>query len=224
VGNIPRTLLMVPTWTYAKDRKGINANLFIGSTIQVGEVAGTTVEMVQKTDYPWNGKVAMTVNPAEPREFELRIRIPNRDVSALYKGTPDADGIKEVKLNGQPVSYEDRLGYAVIRRMWKKGDTVSFTIPMVAQKIIASDKIAATRNQMAFRYGPIVYCVERADQDIQRTIDPDAPLQVEWQADTLNGIKVLKGKWADGSELRAIPYYTRANREDAASRLWLPVK
>lgn len=224
VGNIPRTLLMVPTWTYAKDRKGINANLFIGSTIQVGEVAGTTVEMVQETDYPWDGKVAMTVNPAEPREFELRIRIPNRDVSALYKGTPDADGIKEVKLNGQSVRYEDRLGYAVIRRMWKKGDTVSFTIPMVAQKITASDKIAATRGQMAFRYGPIVYCVERADQDIQRPIDPDAPLQVEWQADTLNGIKVLKGKWADGSELRAIPYYARANREDAASRLWLPVK
>ncbi|TAE74445.1 MAG: Tat pathway signal protein [Verrucomicrobia bacterium] len=224
VGNIPRTLLMVPTWTYAKDRKGINANLFIGSTIQVGEVAGTTVEMVQKTDYPWDGKVAMTVNPAEPREFELRIRIPNRDVSALYKGAPDADGLKEVELNGQPVAYEDRLGYAVIRRIWKKGDTVRFTIPMVAQKITASDKIAATRGQMAFRYGPIVYCVERADQDIQRPIDPDAPLQVEWQADTLNGIKVIRGKWADGSELRAIPYYARANREDSASRLWLPIK
>ena len=95
---------------------------------------------------------------------------------------------------------------------------------MVAQKITASEHIKATRGQMAFRYGPLVYCVERADQDIQRPIDPDAPLRVEWQADTLNGVMVLKGKWADGSELRAIPYYARANREDAASRLWLPVK
>ena len=224
VGNIPRTLLMVPTWTYAKDRNGINANLFIGSTIQVGEVAGTTVEMVQKTDYPWDGKVAMTVNPAEPREFELRIRIPNRDVSALYKGTPDADGLQAVTLNGQPVAYEERLGYAVIRRTWNKGDAVRFTIPMVPQKITASDKIAATRGQMAFRYGPLVYCVERADQDIQGTIDPDAPLRVEWQANSLNGVMVLKGKWADGRELRAIPYYARANREDVSSRLWLPVK
>jgi DUF1680 family protein len=250
VGNIPRTLLMVPTWTYVKDEGGINANLFIGSTIQVGKVAGTEVEMIQKTDYPWDGKVAITVNPAEPREFELRIRIPNRDVSVLYQGTPDADGLQEMKLNGQPVEFTEKRGYAVIRRTWNKGDTVSFTIPMMAQKITASDKIEATRGQMAFRYGPLVYCVERVDQNILRPIDPDAPLSVEWQPDTLNGIKVLKGKWADGSELLAIPYYARANREDAAgmgqfggpgatgggdggqtgdrrgpsSRVWLPVK
>jgi uncharacterized protein len=216
IGNIPRTLLMVPTWTYVKDQTGINANLFIGSTIPVGKVAGTEVEMVQKTDYPWDGKVAITVNPAEPREFTLRIRIPNRDVSVLYQGTPSADGLKDIQLNGKPVQTTEDRGYAIIRREWKKGDTLSFEIPMTAQKITASDKIEATRGQMAFRYGPLVYCVERVDQNIQRPIDPAAPLSVEWQPQTLNGIKVLKGKWADGEELLAIPYYARANREDAA--------
>ena len=68
VGNIPRTLLMIPTWTYAKGNDGIYVNLFIGSTINVENIAGTDIEMVQKTDYPWSGKVAITVNPKAAEE------------------------------------------------------------------------------------------------------------------------------------------------------------
>ncbi len=67
VGNIPRTLLMVPTWTYVKSEDGIYVNLFIGSTIKVENVAGMDVEMVQKTNYPWDGKVLIKVNPEQGR-------------------------------------------------------------------------------------------------------------------------------------------------------------
>jgi DUF1680 family protein len=35
VGNIPRTLLMLPTWVYAKSAGGVYVNLFVGSTITV---------------------------------------------------------------------------------------------------------------------------------------------------------------------------------------------
>ena len=52
---------------------------------------GTNVEMVQKTDYPWDGKVAITVNPARAKSFTIRVRVPNRDVSSLYTSTPDAE-------------------------------------------------------------------------------------------------------------------------------------
>ena len=52
VGNIPRTLLALPTWMYAKDQDGIYVNLFVGSTVKIDDVAGTDVEMVQDTDYP----------------------------------------------------------------------------------------------------------------------------------------------------------------------------
>ena len=64
---------MIPTWTYVKGEDGLYVNLFIGSTINVENVAGTDVEMVQKTDYPWSGKVAITVNP-EAAEAVLRLR------------------------------------------------------------------------------------------------------------------------------------------------------
>ncbi len=213
VGNIPRTLLMVPTWTYVKGEEGLYVNLFIGSTIQVGEVAGTEVEMVQETDYPWDGKIAVTVNPAENTKFALRIRVPRRDVSELYSADPEADGIQSMTLNGQPIEPKIEKGYAVILREWKKGDLVEFEVPMKPQIVKGSDKIAATKGQVALRYGPLVYCVERADQNIARAIDTSAPLTMEWKPDLLGGVKVMRGQWTDGRDLLAIPYYARANRD-----------
>ena len=91
---------MLPTWTYAKGEDGIYVNLFIGSTINVGKVAGTDVEMVQKTDYPWSGNVAITVNPKESKKFTVYVRVPNRTTSALYTPTPQVSGLKSLAVNG----------------------------------------------------------------------------------------------------------------------------
>ncbi len=93
VGNVPRTMLMIPTWTYVKDSDGIYVNLFIGSTINVEKVAGTNVQMVQKTDYPWNGDVSIIVNPQETKRFTIYVRVPNRDTSELYTYTPEVSGL-----------------------------------------------------------------------------------------------------------------------------------
>ena len=87
VGNIPRTLLMLPTWTYATGEDGLYVNLFIGSTVNIGKVAGTDLQIIQKTDYPWSGNVSITVNPKEPKKFQLHVRVPNRHTSALYTET-----------------------------------------------------------------------------------------------------------------------------------------
>ena len=104
VGNIPRTLLMLPTWMYARSADSIYVNLFIGSTAIVEDIAGTDVQMVQATDYPWSGKVSITVNPATPKTFTVKVRVPKRDVSELYPCTPDANGITSVSLNGSTVA------------------------------------------------------------------------------------------------------------------------
>ena len=63
VGNFARTLLMVPTWTYVKSNDGLYVNMFVGSRIQVGKVGGTNVEVMQKTEYPWSGSIAITRQP-----------------------------------------------------------------------------------------------------------------------------------------------------------------
>jgi len=212
VGNIARTLLMLPTWTYAKSADGIYVNLFIGSTATVEKIAGTDVQVVQATDYPWNGKVSITVNPRAPKTFSVRIRVPNRSVSRLYASTPDANGIASISVNGSAVKPKIEKGYAVITRAWKAGDRIELVLPLKVQRVKASEKIAANRGRVALRYGPLVYNIEQVDQDITKAIGSASALTNEWKGDLLGGVMVIQGKFADGSPLMAIPNYARYNR------------
>ena len=213
VGNIPRTLLMIPTWTYVKGADGLYVNLFIGSTIKVEKVAGTDVEMVQKTDYPWSGNISITVNPKELKKFTVYVRVPNRTTSALYTPAPQVNGLKSLTVNGKSVTPKIENGYAVITREWNAGDKIDLVLPMEVQRVKADEHIAADRGAVALRYGPLVYNVEQADQpDISKPIG-SAPLTTEWRSDLLDGVMTIKGKWADGSPLLAIPDYARKNRD-----------
>lgn len=212
VGNIPRTLLMMPTWTYVRGKDGLYVNLFIGSTIKVEKVAGTNVEMVQKTDYPWSGHISMTVNPEQSKEFTIHVRVPNRTTSELYTPVPEVKGLTSISVNGKPLTPVIQNGYAVIRRVWKKGDHIEMELPMKIQQITADEKIEADRGRIALRYGPLLYNVETADhQDITKPIGKQ-PLSLEWKGDLLNGIMAITGNWSDGSPLLAIPNYARMNR------------
>lgn len=212
VGNIPRTLLMMPTWSYVKGQDGLYVNMFVGSKIHVGKVAGTNVEMVQKTNYPWSGKVGITVNPEQAKTFSLYIRIPNRETSRLYTSTPAVNGVKTFAVNGKAVRPRIEKGYAVVTREWKAGDHVELELPMEPQRVVADSRIKADTGDIALRYGPLVYNVETADsQNIEQGLGSE-PLKAEWRPDLLGGVMVLTGKWQDGTPMVAVPNYARMNR------------
>ena len=212
VGNIPRTLLMMPTWAYVKSNTGVYVNLFIGSRIQVGKVAGTEVEMVQKTDYPWKGAVAITVNPRETKTFSVYVRIPNRSTSKLYSHSPELHGVKSFAVNGKQITPSIEKGYVVVTREWKAGDRIELDLPMEPQRVAADDRIKADLGTVAIKYGPLVYNVETADQkNIDQPLS-DEPLRAEWRPEMLGGLVVVEGTWKDGSPMVAIPNYARMNR------------
>lgn len=213
VGNIPRTLLMMPTWTYVKSDDGVYVNLFVGSRIDVGVVAGTRVEMVQETDYPWKGAVAITVNPSEARRFSVRVRVPNRKTSALYTSEPEVQGLLRLSVNGKPMTPEIDKGYAVITRKWRRGDRIELELPMVVQRVTADDRIDATRGKVAVRYGPLIYNVERVDQPRVDLALSATPLNAEWRPGLLGGLTVVRGTWTDGSPMLAVPNFARGNRD-----------
>jgi hypothetical protein len=100
----------------------------------------------------------------------------------------------------------------VLNRTWKAGDKIDLEVPMEIQTITADERIAADRGRVALKYGPLVYNIEKADQpDIEKYIGT-GPLSLEWKNDILGGVMIIKGKWADGSPLVAVPNYARNNR------------
>lgn len=212
VGNIPRTLLMMPTWAYVKSPEGVYVNLYLGSRVRVGQVAGTDVEMVQDTDYPWKGSVALTVQPAETRTFSVFLRVPNRTTSRLYTDSPRLSGLTSLRVNGQQTPVTISKGYVELRRTWRAGDRIELEMPMTPQRVTPDPRIQADLGTTALKYGPLVYNVETADQThIDQSLG-DAPLGAEWRPELLGGVMVVTGTWQDGSSLTAVPNFARMNR------------
>jgi DUF1680 family protein len=219
VGNIPRTLLSLPTWMYARGANNLYVNLYLGSRVNVGTVAGAAVSVEQTTNYPWDGKIKLVLQPAKPTKFALHLRVPNRQTSPLYTHTPEVGGLVSLSLNGQPVAPTIQHGYAVIEREWKAGDTVALEVPLPVQTIKPSAHIAATKGCVALRRGPLVYNLESADQKIDAAFDPASALTAEWQ-ELLGGVVVLKGQFRDGKPLLAVPNFARLNRP-GRSLVWI---
>ncbi|MCF7734564.1 MAG: glycoside hydrolase family 127 protein [Akkermansiaceae bacterium] len=223
VGNIPRTLLSLPTWMYTRSADALFVNLYIGSQVTVGEIAGTPLQVVQTTAYPWNGKVAITLNPAKPATFTLKLRVPNRQTSPLYTNTPEASGLTSFAVNGQSVKPAIEQGYALVTREWKAGDKVGLELPLPVQRVNPSAKIAATTGRVALRRGPLVYNIESADQSVESVLAPDSPLSAEWNKGMLEGVMVITGSFKDGKALLAVPNYARLNR-GGRSLVWIKAK
>jgi len=212
VGNLSRTLLMIPTWTYVKDATGLYVNMFVGSRISLGQVAGTDVEVIQKTDYPWSGSISIAINPKQAKTFSVYVRIPDRTTSKLYKDSPVVRGVKRFAINGREEHPTMQKGYAVVTREWKAGDRIELELPMEPQRVVADPRIKANLDSIALKYGPLVYNVEAPDNRNIRQKLGSASLRTEWRPDLLGGTMVIRGKWADGSDLLAIPNYARMNR------------
>ncbi|MCO6043689.1 glycoside hydrolase family 127 protein [Aeoliella sp. ICT_H6.2] len=221
VGNIPRTLLMLPSWAFATNDDNLYVQLFVGGTFDVGKVAGTEVEVVQETRYPWDGNVKIVINPQEEKEFAVRVRIPQRDVSTLYSSTPAELGYDSLTVNGERVPTNIEQGYAVVRRVWKPGDTLELVLPLPVQRVKCDDRVQANRGRVALRRGPLVYNIESVDGNkMDGVLDASTELTTEWRDDLLGGVMVIRGKFADGSALLAIPNYARNNR-GGASQVWI---
>ena len=94
----------------------------------------------------------ITIDECPANEFALKLRIPGWADSAT------------IHVNGQPANATATPGtYAEIRRNWKPGDMVELQLPMPAQLIEANPLVEETRNQVAIKRGPIVYCLESPD-------------------------------------------------------------
>ena len=241
--NIARLVASLGDYIYAKSAGSIYVNLFVGSrtTIPLGT---TTVTIEQQTNYPWDGDVTLHLTPSSTATFSLMVRIPgwakNEPVpgNAYYYFRPGAQTFT-LQVNGRNADYTLQNGYAVINRKWKAGDSVHLHLPMEVHRMIAIDSIQADAGRVALERGPLMYCIEQADNsNILNVLLPDsASFHTEYLPSKLGGIVQITAAARaivpadDSSAVREvpqpvdfIPYYSWANRGQGAMQMWLPRK
>jgi DUF1680 family protein len=191
-------------------------------------------------NYPWDGRVRMTIDPGVPGEFALNIRIPGWALGKpvpgdLYTYPDQPRDPVGLKVNGKDAALNLSKGFAPIKRQWRQGDIVELSLPMPIRRVLAHDAVNDNAGRVALERGPVVYCLEGADNDhvFSLVLPDDAKLVTEHRDDLLGGITVIKGdarlavKDEDGktgttpTSMLAIPYYAWCNRAPNEMNVWI---
>ena len=158
--NVVRTIAEVGGYAYGKTDDAILVNLYGSNTLET-ELAGGKVKLTQQTNYPWDGKVRITVNECPDNEFAIKLRIPGWCEGATVKVNNQSPS--PVLRGGARGGAVDRGVYSEVFRLWKPGDAIQLNFPMPAELIEAHPLVEETANQVAIKRGPVVYCLESAD-------------------------------------------------------------
>lgn len=209
---ISRFLPSIGSYIYAASQNHLWINLFIGSETNV-KISNTDVAIKQTTEYPWSGNVLISIDPTKDKEFGLKIRV------------PDWCKNHTLTVNGKQADTKKDEGYLVLNRMWKKGDKVEFNMDMPVEVVAADPRVKENIGKRAIQRGPLVYCMEEADnRDIADAIlSPSIVYETSFEKNMLGGI--VKITAANGNKVyQFVPYYAWDNREPGKMKVWVDYK
>lgn len=234
--NLVRTVSKLSGWAYSKSANGISVNLYGGNKLKTTLLDGSALELSQVTKYPWEGKVEITINKCKKEPFDVMLRIP-----AWAKGTT-------LKVNGEDAGVDVKVGdFATISRKWSKGDVITVDMPMEITLVEGNTLIEETRNQVAVKRGPVVYCLESADLPkdagiLDVYLKSSADMKAVFKKDLLDGVtaietdlyirkdnnedkmyKAVKKPEFEKVKAQFVPYFAWSNRGKGEMTVFVPI-
>ncbi|MEJ5963140.1 glycoside hydrolase family 127 protein [Pedobacter sp. Du274] len=233
--NVVRMLAEVSDYAYSISDKGLWLHLYGGNRVNTKLADGTKISMNQETNYPWDGNIKLTIKETGNKPYSLFLRIPSWTSAA------------KLRINGKVSDVALLPGkYAEVTRKWKTGDQVELILPMEAQLVEANPLVEETRNQVAVKRGPIVYCLESPDLQGKKIFDIIIPSSISLKAVpvtidgaemmTLNGTAKLLAPtdWKNSlyrpvsqnsteTAIKLVPYFAWGNRGHSEMSVWLPL-
>jgi uncharacterized protein len=230
--NLARLIASVGTYAYGVGESEIAVHLYGESEARL-DLGGKVVRLSQRTQYPWDGSILITLGLDEPTAFDLLLRIPAWCRNATLKVNGDAVDLAAVL----------HRGYARLERSWNSGDRVEITLDLTVQRLYAHPNVRQDRDRVALRRGPLVYCLEGTDHPVplnRISLSRDAAFEARFEPDLLGGVVTLRAPAAAESDadwphilyrsepprtdpvrIKAVPYYAWDNRDPGEMLVWL---
>jgi DUF1680 family protein len=227
--NVARLLASLGEYIYSHSSGEVRVHLFANSRAETS-IGGQKVVIEQKTQYPWHEKVTVKVSPQKAAEFAVSVRVP------AWCRKPS------LKVNGRAVNLKGIVtkGYARIGRLWKRGDVIELLLPMVVERTEANLHVRHDVGRVAIERGPMVYCIEEADNGkdlnaVELARRPDFKVVFDGKgvpAITAKAVRTLTTGWKElyrplaaskgkAVKIRAIPYFMWANRKVGEMLIWI---
>jgi DUF1680 family protein len=236
--NVIRTIAEVSNYAYSISNEGVYVNLYGANTIATTLKDGSAINISQETNYPWDGNISIKIGEATAKKFSIFLRIPGWSKNA------------KLLVNGKAVNVKLLSGeYAEVNRQWKAGDVISLQLPMPAVMLEANPLVEESRNQIAVRRGPVVYCLESSDyakgdnifdivMSATANLKPVATKINNSNITALKGTAILKTDTGWDKKLykevsansgkpvtiTLIPYYSWGNRGKSEMSVWMPYR
>lgn len=236
--NIARLISSLGDYVYSVNEQTdtVYANLFIGGRFEA-KLGGRTVALSQHSALPWQGDVTFKVALEGTARFALALRVPSWCTER-----------PRLTVNGEAVDYAAGVadGYAIVDREWTDGDVVLWQLPMQPEWIVAHPEMRANAGKAAIQYGPLVYCLEEADNGkplASLSVRRDAPLRAAFDPGLLGGVVAIETEGRRSSDdgwngenpyrrsaavrppedvkLRAVPYFLWGNRQPGEMSVWV---
>lgn len=240
--NVVRLMPSLPGYVYAVKGDDIYVNHFVAGTAAI-KTKNNIVKITQKTDYPWDGKVTISVASGAKSPFKLAVRLPGWAQNQVWPTDLYQFQAKSVEAIAVPTSGGvaaplpaplGAFGYQV-----DPGAERAFelTFPMPVRRVVADEKVKPNRGRVCVMRGPIVYCAEAIDNGgraLDLVLPDDAEFTAEHRPDLLGGVTVIKAKGQravkgsegqtklEPAEITLIPYCAWAHRGKGEMAVWLP--
>ncbi|MCA9838900.1 MAG: glycoside hydrolase family 127 protein [Trueperaceae bacterium] len=220
--NVVRLMPSLPGYIYAHTDDKLYVNHYVAGSAKL-DLSKTKLDIIQETNYPWEGKIKLTLNPEQAGTFTLALRIPgwarNEPLpGGLYHYANSSDETISLKLNGEAQTLKLDKGYALVSHTWQRGDIIELNIPMPIRLVSSRDEVSANAGKLVIERGPVVYCAEAVDNNGQiQTIrvSKEESLSAEFDPDFLDGLMLIKGK-----DITLIPYYAWSHRGEGEMAVW----
>ncbi|HEY9009627.1 MAG TPA: beta-L-arabinofuranosidase domain-containing protein [Devosia sp.] len=154
--NIARLVASLGSYLYGVADDEIAVHLYARSQARIELANGAKFTLVQETDYPWSGDIKLRVDATAPARFAISLRIP-----AWARGA-------RLAVNGESIDLAAATtdGYARIEREWRPGDSIDLMLPLEPRVLRANPAVRQDAGRIAVMRGPLVYCMEGADNGV----------------------------------------------------------
>jgi DUF1680 family protein len=237
--NLVRTISETQNYAYAFTRKGIAVILYGSNRFHTELPGNDQLRIRQETNYPWDGTIKLILEEVPDDQFEISLRIPGW-----------ANEENTISVNHQKLKLNTDAGQFVkVSRKWKKGDVIELRLSMATRLMAANRLVEETRNQVAVKRGPIVYCLESPDLEGRDIFDVVIPVHMRFKLSeieisgarmiALKGDALIDNKLKQSQELylpldskselreqeiQLIPYFAWGNRGESDMSVWIPVQ
>ncbi len=238
--NLARNLAQSYEYAYSVSEDSVYLGMYGANKAHIRLDNGTDFELLQQTNYPYEGAIKFNITKVNKEgRVIINIRIP----SWAENGFITLSGGEKRSL-----SKKDANTFIPVELNQLEGAEIEVYFEMAARLTVSHPLVEENSNQVAVEKGPLVYCVESNDADIETLDDllitPDTRFEEKSYEIAGREIQVLEGelyahnrvdydrdalyqtlhyKGIHKLPVRLIPYFAWDNRGYGEMRIWLPV-